>query len=297
MQNEGNSTLKRRLEIVDLVRRYGEARVEDLSAQLHVSTVTIRSDLNYLEQQGYVVRAFGKARYNPALQNGAMQLPEPDVAARGTGEARVAAAALRWIEDGASVFLSSGSITHRLLPQLVVRQGLSLTLHDLAMVATARQFLQSDVHVTGGLQGGDEPGLLGPGAELGLLSHPLDLSVIAVAGIDGRGRVLARHAGAARLYSAAVRHAGRALALSYSPVFSSTEGFPICNLGDLHGFTVNHDLEPAVFDLLSEHELRVERKADGLIEFGRAARAGSDAHPASGRPPVPASPTAPSTAS
>jgi DeoR family transcriptional regulator of aga operon len=270
MQNEGSSALKRRLEIVDLVRKDGEARVEDLSAQLHVSTVTIRSDLNYLEQQGYVVRAFGKARYNPALQNIAMQLPEPDAVARGAGEAQVAAAALRWIDDGASIFLSSGSIAHRLVPQLVVKQGLALTLHDLSMVTTARQFLQGEIHVTGGLQGNDEPGLLGPGAELGVLSHPLDLCVLGVAGIDTRGRVLVRHAGAARLYSAAVRHAGKAIALAFSPAFTSTEGHPVCNLGDLDGFAVNHDLEPAVFDLLSEHELRVEQKVNGLIEFVRA---------------------------
>src|SRR5260221_12883121 len=116
MQSESSSALKRRLQIVDVVRKDGEARVEDLSAQLGVSTVTIRSDLNYLEQQGYVVRAFGKARYNPALQNGALQTSEPDGAARGAGETQVAAAALRWIDDGASVFLSSGGIAHRLLP-------------------------------------------------------------------------------------------------------------------------------------------------------------------------------------
>lgn len=271
MQNEnGNSALKRRLEIVDRVRKDGEARVEDLSAQLQVSSVTIRSDLNYLEQQGYVVRAFGKARYNPALQNAVLNTPEPDQVARGAGEAQLAAAALRWIDDGASVFLSGGGIAHRLLPQLVSKQGLSLTLHELGMVATARQFLSCEIHVTGGMQGNDEPGLLGPAAELGLLSHPLDLCVIAVAGIDTRGRVLARHAGAARLYSVAVRHAGKAIALALNPAFSSTEGYPICKLGDLDAFTVNHDLEPAVFDLLSAHELRVDRKADGLIEFVRA---------------------------
>lgn len=271
MQIEGNNNaLKRRLEIVDMVRKDGEARVEDLSAQLRVSSVTIRSDLNYLEQQGYVVRAFGKARYNPALQNAALHMPEPDHVGRGAGETQVAQAALRWIDDGASIFLSGSSIAHRLLPQLVARQGLSLTLHELGMVTTARQFLSSEIHVTGGMQGNDEPGLLGPAAELGLLSHPLDLSIIAVAGIDTRGRVLARYPGAARLYSAAVRHAGKAIALAFNPVFSSTEGYPICNLGDLAAFTVNHDLEPAVFDLLSQHEMRVDRKADGLIEFVRA---------------------------
>jgi DeoR family transcriptional regulator of aga operon len=270
MQTEGSSSLKRRLAIVDLVRKDGEARVEDLSAMLGVSTVTIRSDLNYLENQGYVVRAFGKARYNPTLQGGNVAPNEPDAATRATGETRVAAAAMRWIEDGMSLFVSSGGIAMRLLPQLVARQGVALTVHDLAMVDIARQFLQCEIHVTGGLHNPEEPGLLGPAAELGLLSRPIDLCVIVVTGVDTRGRVVTRSPGAARLYSAAVRHSAKAIALAHSPAFSAIEGHPICSLGDLTGLTLNHDLEPAVFDLLSEHQLRVERKGEGVIEFVRA---------------------------
>src|SRR5262245_60387774 len=178
MQAESSSTLKRRLAIVDLVRKEGEARVEDLSNQLGVSSVTIRSDLNYLENQGYVVRAFGKAKYNPALQSANHPAHEPDAAGRGAGEAQVAAAAMRWIEDGMSLFVSSGGIALRILPQLVARQGIALTVHDLSMATIAKSFLQCELHVTGGLHSADEPGLLGPSAELGLLSRPLDLSVI-----------------------------------------------------------------------------------------------------------------------
>jgi DeoR family transcriptional regulator of aga operon len=269
MQTEG-SALKRRLQIVDLVRKDGEVRVEDLSARMGVSSVTIRTDLNYLEQQGYVIRAFGKARYNPTLANATLPMQEDDAAGRGVSESHIAAASMRWIADGMSIFLSAGAIVHRLVPSLVQRQGLSLTVHDLAMVSTVRQFLSCEIHVTGGLQGSDEPGLIGPAAELGVLSRPLDLCIVAVAGIDTRGRVLSRHPGAARLYSAAIRHARKTLALAYNPVYSSTEGSPMCDLGDLHGFVVNHDLEPAVTDLLSEHEFRIERKSEGLIELVRA---------------------------
>ena len=270
MQTEGSSTLKRRLAIVDVVRKDGEARVDDLSTMLGVSTVTIRNDLNYLENQGYVVRAFGKARYSPTLQGANLVQNEPDAATRAAGELRVATAAMRSIEDGMSLFLSSGSIAMRLLPQLVARQRIALTVHDLGMVNIARQCLQCERHVTGGLHSAEEPGLLGPAAELGLLSRPVDLCIIVVTGIDTRGRVVTRNPGAARLYAAAVRHSAKAIALAHSPEFSAIQGHPVCSLGDLTGLTLNHDLEPAVFDLLSEHQLRVERKVEGVIEFVRA---------------------------
>lgn len=269
MKDLGNSSLKRRLQIVDLARKEGEVKVEALSALLGVSTVTIRNDLTYLEEQGYVVRAFGKARYNPALLNAVIAPAPADAALAGAGEAAVAQAALRWIDDGLSIFLGAGSLVHRVLPYLVARSNLVLTLHDLAMVPTARQFLQCEIHLTGGVLHSDEPGLVGPGAERGLLAHTVDLCLIEAAAIDARGRVLGRRAGAARLQQAAVRHAARTVVVAHSPDFTAEEGHPICQLADVDALVVNHDLEPAVFDLLAQHELRVDRKAGGLLEFAR----------------------------
>lgn len=270
MQDTGNSSLKRRLQIVDLVRKEGEVRVEALSESLGVSTVTIRADLTYLEQQGYVVRAFGKARYNPALRNANTPAQEVDTANRPLQEAQVAQSALRWIDDGLSVFFGAGTLVHRVLPQLVAKTGLTLTLHELSMVATARQFMSCEIHVTGGVLRDDEPGLVGPGAEQGVQSHPIDLCVIEASAIDTQGRILCRHAGAARLYAAAARHAKRTIALASSPDLTANHGHAICSLGALDGFAVNHDIEPAVFDLMAKHALRIDRKDDGLLEFKRS---------------------------
>lgn len=89
-------------------------------------------------------------------------------------------------------------------------------------------------------------------------------------GVDTRGRLVSRYAGAARSYGAAVRHAGKAVAPAYSRSFSATKGHPVCSLGELDGLTLNHDLEPAVFDLMSEHQLRIDRNVDGIIELVRA---------------------------
>lgn len=57
------SLLKRRLDIAEIVRKNGEIKVDDLAEMLSVSGVTIRNDLNYTEQQGYLKRSFGGAIY------------------------------------------------------------------------------------------------------------------------------------------------------------------------------------------------------------------------------------------
>ncbi len=54
MAKPSTSLLKRRLDIAEIVRKRGEIKVDDLADMLAVSGVTIRYDLNYLEQHGYL---------------------------------------------------------------------------------------------------------------------------------------------------------------------------------------------------------------------------------------------------
>ncbi|TSJ91917.1 DeoR/GlpR transcriptional regulator [Gilliamella apicola] len=63
MAKGNTSLLKRRLDIAEIVRKQGEVKVDELSELLNVSGVTIRQDLNYLEQHGYLKRSFGGAIY------------------------------------------------------------------------------------------------------------------------------------------------------------------------------------------------------------------------------------------
>lgn len=54
---------ERHLKIVSLLRQRKRVTVADLSSELAVSRVTIRKDLEYLEQEGHLIRTFGGALY------------------------------------------------------------------------------------------------------------------------------------------------------------------------------------------------------------------------------------------
>lgn len=58
------NTAKRRENIIDLLCEHGSVRVEQLSKQFAVSTVTIRNDLRFLERKGCALRAYGGAMLN-----------------------------------------------------------------------------------------------------------------------------------------------------------------------------------------------------------------------------------------
>lgn len=52
---------QRRVKILHLIREDGHAKVQDLSKFFNVTDVTIRQDLEALEQMGYIQREHGGA--------------------------------------------------------------------------------------------------------------------------------------------------------------------------------------------------------------------------------------------
>src|SRR5258708_3579212 len=135
------NSLHRRLQIVELVRKRGEVSVDELSQAFDVSSVTIRSDLSYLETQRYLVRSFGKARYLEQRSAANMLVTDTPSAGRKSTDMAIARVAADFIDDHASLFIGAGIITHKVLPLVADRSNLALTLHDLAMVATAQRFV------------------------------------------------------------------------------------------------------------------------------------------------------------
>src|SRR5256885_86098 len=99
-------------------------------------------------------------------------------------------------------------------------------------------------------------------------ARPLDICLFEICGIDDRNRLLCRDPGAARLYSAAVEHSTKAVALALD-LDSTTGGHPVCDIAQIDGLCTHQDMEPGAFDLLAHHRLQATRKAEGRIEFAR----------------------------
>src|SRR5690625_8029647 len=55
------STVERRDSIIQLIRKDGKVRVDNLAEQFEVSSVTIRNDLDFLEKKGILHRTHGGA--------------------------------------------------------------------------------------------------------------------------------------------------------------------------------------------------------------------------------------------
>lgn len=91
----------RRNQIVEMLQRNPRVMVDDLAKRLDVSVITIRRDLQYLEDNGFLTRFYGGAK---AMEDPSMQIDE--VALYRDLIARYAATLA---EDGDTIFINTSS--------------------------------------------------------------------------------------------------------------------------------------------------------------------------------------------
>ena len=154
MAKPSTSLLKRRLDIAEIVRKNGEIKVDDLAEMLAVSGVTIRNDLNYLEQQGYLKRSFGGAIYTAQAGAPVAMTREAPAVRDKALETEMARQVAAQTENGETLFLGQGSILRKVIPFLANREELCLLLNDLGHVALAQEFLNGETVLLGGVLSG-----------------------------------------------------------------------------------------------------------------------------------------------
>ena len=205
-----SAVLQRRLKIADWIRQHGQMRVDELSEALAVSAVTIRGDLNYLEEQGLLVRSFGKAiatrtvhaRERPAAVPLAKSLVLP-----------MLRLSVQLIEADHILLIGHGDLPVQIIPLLAEIQGLTLVLASLDAVPLARHLLDGRVHVLGGELGADAVSLEGAPALRSLELFPITHFLMQAEMLGNDGGLLLASRQAQRFCATACRHAARRIVL------------------------------------------------------------------------------------
>ena len=121
----------RRKKILEILRRDGQVRVAHLSETLGATVVTIRSDLDALEQDGYLERTQGgaiqtmKNYYNLEFQRRKQEHMENKKA--------IAAAAAGLVRDGDTLFINSGTTTYFAAVELKQRKNLNVVTNSISV--------------------------------------------------------------------------------------------------------------------------------------------------------------------
>lgn len=121
MKNNRKAVDDRQLQILNMVRERGEAKVEDLARMFQISQMTVRRDLQYLEKEKLLARTHGGA---VSLTKASMLLSQDEKTA--LCRERISEYASRFIDDGDTLFINGSRTALNMLNYV---QGKKVTVY------------------------------------------------------------------------------------------------------------------------------------------------------------------------
>jgi len=137
----------RQRDILNLLEPHQTRAIADIAKALSVSEETIRRELRVMEEAGAIVRLHGAVRLPPQEIEGPFDLRmQTNVAAK----TRIAEAVTRFVSDGDTVFLDSGSTSCFVAKALGEHRQLKIITNSLAVAQAIRKDRGHTLFLAGG---------------------------------------------------------------------------------------------------------------------------------------------------
>ncbi len=209
----------------------GSVSVDDLSAHLGVSVVTIRRDLDLLEQQGLLRRTHGGAVsieplfYEPFKNDRSFQAQVERLA---NEKRRIGRAAAALISPGETIAITPGTTTAEIIRGLPLDGKITVVTNTVNIAMELSKRKDISVFVTGGHLHGEWFSLVGPSASRSLENMLIHTMFIGADGIDAQWGLSCFNSDEAELNGTMVRHARRHVAVVDHTKFGVVANWRIC---------------------------------------------------------------------
>jgi DeoR family transcriptional regulator of aga operon len=213
------------------LREKSSVSVDDLSRDLGVTVVTIRRDLDLLEQQGLLSRTHGGAVsidplfYEPFKKDRSFQA---QLERQANEKRRIGLAAAGMIISGETIAITPGTTTAEIIRGIPLNSKITVVTNtaNIAMELSKRKDV--NVFVTGGHLHGDWFSLVGPTAVRSLENMLIHTVFIGADGIDAEWGLSCFNSDEAELNGTMVGHARRHIAVADHTKFGFVANFRIC---------------------------------------------------------------------
>ncbi len=172
--------------IKEIILDRGQVDVNTLSVMLNVSDVTIRSDLEQLEQEKYIYRTYGGAVLNEDHLH-QREVQENIIGANleyDRDKEYVGQVAAELVDDGEWIFIGQGVTCYYVAKALLKKNNVNVVTNNLYAAGVLSQNRQSNVMMTGGSLAHGSMSLVGDMSLKFLDEIFISKAVIGVSGID-----------------------------------------------------------------------------------------------------------------
>lgn len=232
----------------------GFANVQELAEATGASIVTIRRDLQRLEEHGIVTRTHGGARLTEAA--GPELAFQSRVQEHVEAKRAIAGAAFELLSPHATVFLDAGTTVLQLARRLRV-EPMPLTVFTNGL-AVAQELVNVDgvtVNLLGGQLRNENLSVVGPSAERQLGDLWFDQLYLGTSAVHDDGRLYTLHPAEASLNRVMLGRTSQAVVLSDSSKFSGRAPYAVAPVTDVHTLITDDRLDTTWTDRLTQLEV------------------------------------------
>ena len=174
-------THERQSHILQYIQQNYNASIIELSEKFNVSSMTIRRDLDELENHKLVVRVHGGA----IVPKETAGLREDVRAARNmTQKSRIGDAAVRLVKNGQTIFIDAGTTTMELANRLKDHQGLTVVTNSVKVLYTLAESPGINLIGLGGAVFGGAWSFIGPLADKAIGHFHSDLAFLGISALS-----------------------------------------------------------------------------------------------------------------
>ena len=246
---------ERRRHILELIQKQGRVLVGDLSRELSISQITIRKDLDYLQSKGLLQRSHGgalriqsSALVDPTLQEKQKQNSQE--------KERIAAAAIKMVEEGQCIILDSGTTTTAIARGLKRFKQLTIITNAVNIAAELAR-TDFEVILVGGTLRKNSVSLVGPLAEDNLEEMHADILFLGVDGFDLEVGITTPNFLESRVNRAMVKAARQVVAVCDSSKFGRRSLSRIVPPGAIHHIITDRNLPHETAEALRGRSITV----------------------------------------
>jgi len=249
------STVDRRDKIINKIQSEGTVRVDELSEEFGVSSVTIRNDLDFFEEKGLIHRTYGGA----LLRNNVYKDPSIEEKKKINIEEkrRIGEHAASLIKNGESIILDSGSTTREVALRLKDKEELTIMTNAINIALELAGSTNIEVMLTGGVMRNKSYSLIGPEAERTMQNYYFDKLFLGVDGINFDRGLTTSHPLEARLNRIMVERSSNVIAITDSTKFGRYSFSYICDLDIVDMVITDKNISTEAEQKLKERQIVV----------------------------------------
>lgn len=243
---------ERQSRIERYIHQHFSVSVKELSEQFNVSPMTIRRDLELLQQKGLVVRVHGGV-IAPTAQNGARE--EERATLYSSQKAAIGEAASLLVEDGQTLFIDAGTTTLEMVPRLRDRRGITAVTNSVKVLSTLADAPGINLIGVGGSIYGGAWSFVGPLAEAAIRRFHCDLAFLGITSLSLEKGLTEVNYFEADIKSLIIHQSQQVVILADSSKFENVSPISVAPLSAVDTIITDQDLPPHLINAYRESDV------------------------------------------